>query len=296
MVAVVFQHVAVEYRLAVGFAVWSIPVLFLVSGYLAARSDSGLKRKLQRILVPYFAWGTFYTLLLAAAQGRAPTIPSVPAILTGGGVFFVLWFLPMLALASTVGHVIRPKSRINAAILLFALSLVLALAQWDDPAGTVVRWQGWVASAPHDVGTFLLGMYLGGRPDVVERAVKYRWWWAVCAATGVVVTALLVLRVPRASSVGEGYPIGVLAVFSAVGLLLLALSWPHFRLPESISSTALGVYVMHMGWLYILRELVPQDLLEPVVWVPVMVVLVVSASVASSKVAMRSRVLSRLVS
>lgn len=308
VVAVVFDHATNRWMTAGrpeaavtilnGLVQWNVPVLILISGYLAglgvrAGSSANLSRRLRRILVPYVAWALFYQALLAArawAAGDPIQLAKPVAYLFGGPVYHVLWYLPMLAYCTIVGSLARTR-RARLVVLLVAVALrALSIAVFAERASPPywLTVEGFLFAVPWYVALFVgaeswaAGDY-GSWPRRSHAfyAAAFVAWLGVGIVYPFVVThsEVHIRAVQRAAS-----------ALVAGGALIFAVREPSRLpvLPKTIASTSLGVYVMHMSVLVPVSAWLKAA--ELPWWAGVVLTTVVAAGVSTVVAALLARV------
>lgn len=276
---VVVQHAAIFLPRAVltapAFAAldnmtrWNIPVLFLLSGFLSGWGESSRNDKVvdlgrvRRLLVPYACWGTIYTVVFgiqAYAQGIPIHYPDLVDVLTGQGVYFILWFLPMLAYCTLLAAVFRTSRSCLAGALacLIGWSALAPLLFGNQALPSYpASGEGFLVHLPFFLGCYLLAKWfsLSGvdqRPPALRLLtflagilflVNSAWGLADPSPNGALPQALGLLLVAA----------------MAVLLLLIALHFPTAgrRLSTFWRSAApLGIYLTHMLVLEVLMRFI----------------------------------------
>ena len=241
----------------------AVPLFSVIAGYLLVRGvvsapipfASGLgpllRKKAQRILVPYALWAVLYWLtnnvvLDGLVRHQAITVPGPKSWLLGGTACH-LWFLPdlfvaiclmaaMLLLASRASARRRPL----LLRLLFALAMALAVcAQWiPDPTSATLAGHGKIYFA-----RLLFYVALGGC-----LALPTPFHAPMLAGTGgalaVIGIGLLCLG-SRLPSTGR---LLLQPLPLVVGLTLLATVSPRVPLPswaDRLARATMGIYLIH---------------------------------------------------
>ena len=282
---------------------WSVPFLFLVSGYLhaikgeVAESTSWLWRRVYRLGVLYLAWSAIYRLISLAGTGRAYSLGQLRLDLMYGDAGSHLWFLGALIQITVLTWLARRYLRevdvmLPTALGLFTIQLGIAAFGAQLPGllgeylvehwfGTPVFW--WVF--------YLLGF--SAVNGVVSRCKPRP---AVLVAVIVAGALLAVARFTPLAQIGPAlvrsvfssvsYHVGYSVVAVAAGLLAVRATWPSTRMLASLGGVALGVYLLHF---YVLQRWI--DVVAPERWgglaplwpvITVFVVAVVSAALAWS--------------
>lgn len=254
-----------------GMTRWSVPALFLISGYLAGwRNASGSMAtglsRIKRLVLPYACWGVLYTLIFgvqARAQGLPVHLPDVTDALTGQGVYFILWFLPMLAYCTLLSEAFGDERGCLAGAIVsltgwFALATTIfenraALAYSASPAGFLLH-------LPFFFGCYLLAKWLGLR-NATHRLPSLGLLTSVTAACLILKSGWGLTNPAPDDALSRSLGLTLVAA-TAMTLLLIALHFPTAgsRLSTFWSTAApLGIYLTHMIVLEVLVRLFPAD-------------------------------------
>lgn len=235
-----------------------MPLFFLVSGFLAARSLTRSWRTTAgpRVLSPYYLYVVWLLIHLVwftvgpdiADEGRA--LDSVPDFLFNLVLASTsLWYLYALATYFVLAKALRASRWpvLGAAALLN----VAVAAQWLPVTGqTTALLQNLVY--------FLLGIYM---PDMVRRWASIPWRRTTAISTAVVLFGLLVLK--RALD-ADGVP-GLLLVLSLLACVAgasasawaSAVSLRGTDVLARLGRRTLAIYVFHLPLLAVLQALIP---------------------------------------
>lgn len=306
--AQIFVHSAdspgTSFSFLYGLTAWNVPALFLVSGFLAGKQTlNGVAargvRRLGRLLVPYVCWGTFYTVLFAGeafAKGVPVRLPTVLDLFTGSGVYFILWFLPMLAYCALIGSLFSDRSLCLAGAAAsfagwFAVVAVFSKSVVPSYASSGV---GFLYHLPFFVALYLLAKAMGMAD--LPRTESPSWMWPAIAAAPLLIASGLIWT---ANLTGRGTALtnalGMCAG-AALGVTFLSLA---LRVPDAGAQLSpfwagvapYGIYLTHMLFLEAFNRVFPTVSLTWYVYVPVASVLAFLGAAAIVAALIRVRVL-----
>ena len=218
------------------FAYSGLIVFLIVSMYLGGKSGAGdmptVRRRAERLIVPWLVWFVFYSGLnvfrslpvFAAEHGLIAGVLAGPSI--------HLWYMPfificLLTLDVVKGHVSQSAISIGSGVL--ALLVIAATPLWRSPSMELIsplpQWAH--ASAAIFIGVFVL--YL----DKISRV-----------GSSLLILAMLacVIYMIPYSGIGIPYLIGLVAVLVVASRLLEVLSVDV----SFVSECTLGVYFVHV--------------------------------------------------
>jgi len=273
-------------RIVLGMASCSVACLMLVAGYASAlspafgkRDRAYILRRLKRLGLPYVVW----TAIFLVAQvylpfGRPAPSLDIMSLVTGTGVYVVLWFLPALFYANLIGWAIR---RLRWRLIVGCAFLGLYLFQ-----GSVV---GLIELEPTGLFAALVwlspwfALFLFGQAAASIPADRFTSRGAVATIAAVGVAGIATAGYLS----GRYYPVwpspapvfewltGSVAVFA---LILAARNRPNWRLLPSLSGVTLAIYIMHLPLLPLLSRLEPAGVVPWYVWVPANVAIAIAVS------------------
>ncbi len=288
-----------------GAARFATPVLVMISGYVFLDPSrpvtvrSMVAGRLPRIAIAFVAWSLAYALLRAVTE--PPPDPPVwdaylTYVLTG---HYHLWFLGVIAGLYLVTPLLRPVAadpQLSRYFLLLALvfgsvaPLLHTLGWWRDSILAPDRLQLFmVLGYP---GYYLLGHHLGRLPLSI-RAAR-----AIYAAglAGLLVTVVGTSLWSLATSTGQDALYFRLnphvALMSAAVFVAfrrhLATPGPRLALVlEHLSERAFGIFLVHVMFLTIFRDILPLARIPAIVLVPLLSVVVFGLSWAASELLSR---------
>ncbi|MFN0014659.1 MAG: acyltransferase [Saprospiraceae bacterium] len=155
-----------------GFLRWATPFFIMISGALqlhASRPEPTavfLKKRLQRVLVPFLFWGTVYALYLFRGEmyfGTGPSWERFVEVIFYQDIYFHLWFIPMIAglyiFTPALRVFVRSATRRE---LEYFIGLILAVNALHHflPGFFMIKHFAWFGY----VGYYLLGYYLSAYP------------------------------------------------------------------------------------------------------------------------------------
>jgi len=297
VIGVVVQHasvtrwmaltgISVGPRVLLGVASNSVSCLFLVAGYASALSasfgqrDRGyILKRLGRLGLPYVGWSAIFLVAQAYLPfGRPDPDLDVMSLLTGTGIYPVLWFLPALFFANLVGRTIRSQRwrlAVGAGMVaLHAARDVVAGFYALDPSGVlmvIVKLSPWFA-------LFLFGQAAASIPRVWLEPRRARVLLGGAGAAGLLGTGLLSAAYYPAWPSALATVSWALGAAAVLGLLLVASRSQRWQALPALSGVTLAIYMMHLPILSLVSRVAPIAIVPWYVWLPANVLLAVTAS------------------
>ena len=289
VLGVVVLHVAAQAELVTGSAAmtalgesmrWSTPALFVISGFLAGSAPArafftALGRRAKRLLVPYAFWTVVYVAVaMVVDHSPAPTLFAV--VFMGGSQYSThLWFLVTLMICVPIGLLLKNRwASLCAVVIGLALLGARYLTGWTTP----LDWQislyypflNWLE-------LYLLGV-LAGQWWTRSPTRAFSAWLTVAAPVAIAVGVSAAVEWTVGGTSLAGF---VTLAAVAVALTLVArVSAGVSRQVSAVSSTALGVYIVHPLFMAAFGRIVPVAAIGPWAWVAVATVCVAALSIA----------------
>jgi peptidoglycan/LPS O-acetylase OafA/YrhL len=273
-------------RFVLGIASSSVACLMIVAGYTSAlspvfgvRDRAYIVRRFKRLAPPYIGWSLIFLIAQAYLPfGRPRPDMDIVSVLTGTGIYPVLWFLPALFYANLLGWAIRSQRwRLfvgGAATGLFVFRAGVAWLFVLDPTGlfaVVVKLSPWFA-------LFLFGQIAASTPQRLLDSKRAIWLLAVAGVSGLAGAALLTaVYYPASPSVVQtlGWVSGSAGVLA---LVVVASRRPGWRFLPALSGVTLGIYMMHLPILSLVSRIAPVAIVPWYIWLPVNVAFAVAVS------------------
>lgn len=228
---------------------FSVPMFVLMSGYLVLQKDHvpivyGLKKVVFVVRI-ICVWGCLLALLLAAfeyyIEGKFSLMRFFQNIINGGGVFWFLYMLAPLYLASPIfKSIVRDIDSTRLFLILwFVFSIILPIAKSIQPSiGENIKFE-YLSLFSSYSGYFLLGGYLamGG-----GKCIKDGYLYII----GLV--ALLAMSFMRPVGLFHNFttPLCVLYTLSVFKLIMnINVQWITSKLMMRVASLSLPIYALH---------------------------------------------------
>lgn len=237
-------------------------VFFLIiSVFFSVRSKRQHKphERILRLLLPFLIWSLVYGVINYAFFGVIfrENYSLLSKILTSPSIH--LWFLPFMFAVLVALDTFQVSSRNGSFFLgsgLVSIFLILSSFWWRnfqtaDPFGHYL----------HAIPAVFVGIFLGGW----DRISGGRRWWML----GAIAVSLIITAVSGVRGIGVTYMVGL--------IMSLPLLMPESVLPDNrfiirVGETTFGVYLVHIGVLFVLRKTGLSGMLLPV---PAMIISVV---------------------
>lgn len=234
---------------------WSLPTLFMISGFLEGRRKGDHEGgralgRVRRLLPPYLVATVAYVVYAQAKRSLgAQTTPEplwdlTVGLLTGSAASH-LWFIPVLLESGVISWWARRVRLPRIALIAVALVLSLAFIGMQAVAGVAPEVLRTLYRTPmYWLLFYVMGCYWGEGGRAAPRFVAFG-----AIGLGVLTSALPVLLV-GAPDVVVGAAEWVGPGILAVGIFLLATGWTRtatYRLVRQISDASLYVYLVHFA-------------------------------------------------
>lgn len=250
---------------------WATPFFIMLSGALLLRPGKEqalwpfLKKRLQRVLIPFAFWGTIYFLYLYRGDfyyGPLPTWGQMAETVLYKDIYFHLWFIPMIAglyLVTPVLQVFTRHATRQQVAYFLALIFFFNACHLFVPGIFIVKHFSWFGY----IGYYLLGYYIAAFPIAAKwKRVLYpialampllsafvTWWMTV--KTGAYHEKAFVYASPN-----------ILLMTGALFLFLRDFDWDAFanRYPRIhqaamyVAGVSYGVYFVHPILLDVLKN------------------------------------------
>jgi surface polysaccharide O-acyltransferase-like enzyme len=288
--------IGIGVKAILGVAWLGAPILVFVAGYASAlargfgeRAIGDLLRRMRRLGAPYLAWTVVFWIAQNTLPFGKPASMTVAALLTGRGVYDILWFLAMLIWVSALAWLVRTTSwRLIAAALWLAVSVAHGVF---GPIG--VSW--WARSLDY-IGflgfwacLFLLGQASAALPQDALRSIRSRGVVAMVAATATLASIAITLRAFPSFTPVQDMLRWLVVGAAGVSISLLARSAASVRWLPRLAKVTLGVYMIHFPLIVLLEKVAPARMLPWYAWIPLIVLIVVAVSAAVSLALSRTR-------
>lgn len=244
------------------FCRWATPFFIMISGALQLRVSRTeptlvfIKKRLQRVLVPFAFWGTVYALYLFRGEmyfGTGPSWERFVDVVFYQDIYFHLWFIPMIAglyiLTPALRVFLRSATRSE---LEYFMGLILLFNAFHHflPNFFIVKHFAWFGY----VGYYLLGYYLSTYPVtwqwkrfiypvalLMPLLTAYGTWW-LTVRNGAYDERIFIYASPN-----------ILLMTGALFLFLKDIDWdsfsnryPHIhRAAGYLADVSYGVYFIH---------------------------------------------------
>jgi surface polysaccharide O-acyltransferase-like enzyme len=244
----------------VSLSSFAVPYFFIVAGYFSAKSirtpRTALWRLFKRLVPLFIGWGLFYTLLFKGSLSDLLTPNGAAHFVYTGGAAYHLWFLPALGFGLAIYLLtkdrvtLRTQLGLAAVLYLFGYLFGPAHSAFHLPAAPLG-----VRNGPFVSYTFvLMGAVLASHPVRLSAQlsiVLFVGAAAVHLAEGFILHLMGGLPID-----GVGYQLSTVPY--ALSAFLLATSFPS-RLFGSLGLSALGYYLIHPLFLYLLQFGFPSE-------------------------------------
>jgi surface polysaccharide O-acyltransferase-like enzyme len=290
-----------------GVTPWGMPFFLPVAGYFHGRSQRALDDpvtwrwdRVRRIAAPYVFWSLAYMAfrvwLSLRAGGGLPRW-NFASLLLAGDANSSLWFLPAV-LYSGLLLSFFPSRRAAKVIASIALPAAVVITF----VGAYVPYSPFYYRLPLALSAYCIGYLVGTRPPEIAPARRrllapLAVGLAVACGIGIALLPALAGNTALACAAGIVVTLG----FWTVGVL--AFLWALGADPEAwvakvapASSLALGVYASHTLAIMAVAQAIPPGSMDPVLWVGVAYVLVLTAAFGVSWLIARVPALRPLVS
>ena len=257
---------------------FAVPVFFMISGYTLLdyreRYDTNtfLRKRMQRTLIPFLFWSLFGFAYLWLVNGAPPddSLPRViEGVLTHRHIDIYWFFMPLFAvyLALPVFGLIPPEKRPSIFLYLIAYAFVsfAVLPFLREASGLQYDWQ---IQTPVSCGFLLyvlLGYYLGNWPP----SVRWRLLIYLLGIAGLLLHCLgtILLSPPdKINTLFKNYLNFPCVFYSAAIFLWFRMhDWRQLmqgrvgRLLSICRNASLGVYLLHIYFIWQVNAILPQS-------------------------------------
>jgi len=251
---------------------FSIPVFVMISGALllddARRESAGqfYRRRMVRVGIPLVVWTIVFLFVRRFVDGEPLSVGSVVQLILTGEPYYHLWFLYMIFGLYLITPALRTFVRCagrGQRWFVIVLGLVLANAYFQTDA---LLWNN--QRSIFSMFVPFIPFYLCGCEirRIDPKKVPMRYLVLAVVLSSLYLAAFSGVFVDRAGGVGARYLFDFFslpAVFLSIGIFWAGFLWDAQHSPlqgvgktalEWVSSTVMGIYVLHPFVLIVLRE------------------------------------------
>ncbi len=248
-----------------------VPLFFMISGFLLLQKDCSLKtffsKRVNKVFIPLLAWSMFFILWKVYFEHSTSLSPDSLFSLIYKPAYFHLWFLYALLgvylsvplLRVIVNHANTNLLYYGVALWFVTTSLIHVIEKFTVIQGGIdLRFMAGYS------GFMLLGWLLGQKSVSKKNAVAACGLAFLCIVSTALITYVLTLRnggILVDYFYGPTTP-NVIVLSGSVFLLIryavenykIAINEKVLLVVRSVSASSLGIYMVHVVFLYLLRH------------------------------------------
>ncbi len=294
-----------------------VPLFFMISGFLLLQKDYSLKtffsKRINKVFIPLLAWSVFFVLWNVYFERSATLSPDSLFSLLYKPAYYHLWFLYALIgvylsvplLRVIVKHANDTVLYYGVALWFMTASLMHMIEKFTVVQGGIdLRFMAGYS------GFLLLGWLLGKESVTKKRAVAACVLSFICFVITALITYVLTLN---NGGILVDYFYGPTApnviILSGSVFILIRYAAENYRMVKdetvllvvrSISSASLGIYLIHVVFLYLLRHgqlgiYLYADRWHPLLGIPVVTVTVFCLSYGTIHILRKSNLMQKFI-